>query len=205
MVEGALNAAAELVLEKTAYGNARARRQPSPERRAAGSVRLRRLGAVAGDLDRDRRAVAGVARRARRSAVGPRPVLSTIAGRRAAQDDLDAHLGEWARDRDVAEAARLLIDHGVPAAAGVDPRLTTNHPHLVARGFYEVVDHAVVGAKPMPTLPFRFASVDRWLLAPAPMLGEHNEAVLCGLLGLSRAEFDQLIVDGIIGDRPKGL
>jgi crotonobetainyl-CoA:carnitine CoA-transferase CaiB-like acyl-CoA transferase len=75
---------------------------------------------------------------------------------------------------------------------------------LVARKFYETVDHSVVGRQPLPTVPFRFASVDQWLLAPAPLLGEHNEAILCGLLGLSRDEFDQLAVDGIIGNRPKG-
>jgi crotonobetainyl-CoA:carnitine CoA-transferase CaiB-like acyl-CoA transferase len=132
------------------------------------------------------------------------PSLATIEGRRAAHDDLDERLAEWTRDRDVADAARELVAHGVPAAAGVDPRLTTDHPQLVARRFYEFVDHAVVGPQPLPTVPFRFASVDRWLRAPAPLLGEHNEAILGGLLGLSRAELDQLAADGIIGDRPKG-
>jgi crotonobetainyl-CoA:carnitine CoA-transferase CaiB-like acyl-CoA transferase len=105
----------------------------------------------------------------------------------------------------VNEAARVLIEHGVPAAAGVDPRLTHEHPQHVARQFYESVDHPVVGPQPLPTVPFRFASVDRWLRAPAPLLGEHNEDILCGLLGLSRDEFEQLVVDGIIGNRPKGV
>jgi hypothetical protein len=36
------------------------------------------------------------------------------------------------------------------------------------------------------------------------MLGEHNREILCGLLGVSSEEFEQLRSDGIIGERPKG-
>ena len=32
-----------------------------------------------------------------------------------------------------------------------------------------------------------------------PTLGEHNQEILSGLLGLSQAELDQLAQDGIIG------
>jgi crotonobetainyl-CoA:carnitine CoA-transferase CaiB-like acyl-CoA transferase len=206
MVEGALNAAVEIALEYSAYG-AVLERDGNHSPNAAPQGLYACAGwenwlAISIETDTHWQAL--------RDALDDPPwtrdpALSTIAGRRAEQTVLDEHLGEWASERDVVEAAHLLIDHGVPAAVGVDPRLTTDHPQLVARKFYEVVDHAVVGAQPMPTVPFRFASVDRWLLAPAPLLGEHNEAVLCGLLGLSQAEFDQLIVDGIIGDRPRGL
>ena len=206
MVEGALNAAVEIALEYSAYG-AILERDGNHSPNAAPQGLYACAGwenwlAVSIETDEQWHAL-------RRALDDPQwardPALSSIAGRRAAQDHLDERLSEWARDRDVADAARLLVEHGVPAAVGVDPRLTTEHPQLVARKFYELVDHSVIGTKPMPTVPFRFASVDRWLRAAAPLLGEHNEAVLCGLLGLSRAEFDQLVVDRIIGDRPKGV
>jgi crotonobetainyl-CoA:carnitine CoA-transferase CaiB-like acyl-CoA transferase len=58
---------------------------------------------------------------------------------------------------------------------------------------------------PLPSLPFRQDGVDRWLRTPAPTLGQHNEAVLCGLLGLRREELRSLEAEGVIGRRPEGL
>jgi crotonobetainyl-CoA:carnitine CoA-transferase CaiB-like acyl-CoA transferase len=205
MVEGALNAAAEIALEYSAYGAVLERdgnRSPNAAPQGLFGCRGKENWlAISIETDEQWQAL-------RRALGDPEwardPSLATLAGRRAAHDLLDDRLADWARDRDVHEAAGLLVDHGVPAAVGVDPRLTTDHPHLIARRFYEHVDHAVVGRQPLPTVPFRFASVDRWLRSPAPLLGEHNEAILGDLLGLSRDEIVQLAADGIIGDRPKG-
>jgi crotonobetainyl-CoA:carnitine CoA-transferase CaiB-like acyl-CoA transferase len=205
MVEGALNAASEIALEYSAYG-AVLERDGNHSPNAAPQGVYSCTGwenwlALSVETDDQWQRLA-------RALGNPEwtrdPKLATAEGRRAMQDDLDQHLGEWAGALDVESAAALLIDHGVPAAVGVDPRLTTDHPQLVARGFYEYIDHAVIGPQPMPTVPFRFASVDRWLQAPAPMLGEHNHDILCGLLGISEDNYRQLIDDGIIGDRPRG-
>ena len=78
-------------------------------------------------------------------------------------------------------------------------------PQLIARGYYEEVDHAVVGRRRTPTVPFRYASVDRWLRAAAPTVGEHNREILGGLLGLSDDQLAQLEADGVIGTRPRGV
>jgi crotonobetainyl-CoA:carnitine CoA-transferase CaiB-like acyl-CoA transferase len=74
----------------------------------------------------------------------------------------------------------------------------------VARAFYEVVDHPVVGSVATPTVPFRFASVDRWLRRPAPLLGQHNREILQELLGVDDAAYASLSERGIIGDHPRG-
>jgi hypothetical protein len=74
---------------------------------------------------------------------------------------------------------------------------------MAARGFFETVEHPVVGVA-LPTVPFRFASVERWLRSPAPTLGEHNREILQGWLGLSEAELESLAAAGIIGERPAG-
>ncbi|MCH8133571.1 MAG: CoA transferase, partial [Myxococcales bacterium] len=83
--------------------------------------------------------------------------------------------------------------------------LLDTNPQFQARGYFETPDHPVVGPMPLPSLPFRYASVDRWLRTAAPTLGQHNEAVLCGILGLSLDELHGLEDDGVIGTRPGGL
>ena len=60
------------------------------------------------------------------------------------------------------------------------------------------------GAHEIPTLPFRFSRVARWLRSPAPTLGRDNEAVLAEL-GYSPAAIEGLRQSGLVGDLPTGL
>ena len=149
MVEGALNAAAELVLEATAYGNLLERDgNRSPNVAPQGLYRGRERRDVARGLGRDRRRsgealVDALGRRRGR----PTPTSPTYAGRRARHDELDAQLGEWAATHDVGEAAELLSAHGVPAAVGRDPRSMIEHPQLQARGLLR--GHRPPGRRPL--------------------------------------------------------
>jgi len=206
MVEGALNAAAELVLEYTAYGN-KLERAGNKGPNVAPQGLYRGVGfdnwlavSVATDAQwRSLRAALG------EPAWAADPALDTYPGRRANHAQIDAELDAWTADRDVFETADLLASHGVPAAAGRDPRLLLGHPQLAHRGFHEAIEHPVVGTLRTPTVPFRFASVERWLRSPAPLLGQHNHEILGDLLGLSDAELAQLEADQIIGTRPRGV
>jgi crotonobetainyl-CoA:carnitine CoA-transferase CaiB-like acyl-CoA transferase len=132
------------------------------------------------------------------------PALGTHAGRRAAHDLLDEKVGAWAADIDLDKAIDLLIGAGVPAAPAFDARRTSQHPQFVARRYYEQLDHRIIGERDYPSLPFRYASVDRWLRRAAPMLGEHNHEILTDL-GLSDDEIAELEASDLIGTRPLGL
>ena len=131
--------------------------------------------------------------------------LETLAGRRAAHDVIDAELEKWTRSQKRDEAEARLRAAGLPASAVADPRrLCDENPQLRARDYYEHPEHGVVGAMPLPSLPFRYASLGRWLRTPAPKLGEHNGPILEGVLGLTPAEVEGLAAEGIIGTRPEG-
>jgi crotonobetainyl-CoA:carnitine CoA-transferase CaiB-like acyl-CoA transferase len=132
------------------------------------------------------------------------PALATHAGRRAAHDLLDEKLGAWAADIDLDKALDLLLGAGVPAAPVYDGRLASQHPQFVARGYHELLDHPVIGQQAHPSLPFRYASVDRWLQTASPMLGQHNHEILTEL-GLSDDEIAELEANDLIGTIPLGL
>jgi crotonobetainyl-CoA:carnitine CoA-transferase CaiB-like acyl-CoA transferase len=206
MVEGALNAACELVLEKTAYGNLLERDgNRSPNVAPQGLYRARgdeQWLAISVTTDAE---WAGLVEAIGSPAWATDPDLATYAGRRARQDELDDHLSAWSAQHDVEEAAELLVARGVPAAVGRDPRLMDEHPQLQARGFYEEIDHPVVGRMATPTWPFRFASVDRWLRTPAPTLGQHNHDILVDDLAIGEDRYRELEDTQIIGDRPLGV
>jgi crotonobetainyl-CoA:carnitine CoA-transferase CaiB-like acyl-CoA transferase len=63
----------------------------------------------------------------------------------------------------------------------------------------------VAGTHPVPTLPWRARGVDHWIRRPAPTLGEHNEVVLGGRLGVPPADLAAWAAAGLIGTRPAGL
>ena len=206
MVEAALNIAAEAVIEWTAYGSRVVRdgnRGPTaaPQNVYPGDAPETWL-ALACETDDQWRALTGVIGR---PDLASDPALATRSGRRAAHDALDAIVGAWAAGRAVDDAVDALLAAGVPAASVRDPRTSSRHPQMVARGFFEVVEHPVAGTHPIPGLPWRARGVDRWIRRPAPTLGQHNHEVLGGRLGLTPDELATLEADGVIGTRPLGL
>jgi crotonobetainyl-CoA:carnitine CoA-transferase CaiB-like acyl-CoA transferase len=149
--------------------------------------------------------------RALRSALGQpewamRPALDTREGRRAHHDAIDERLREWTRPRRRTELVSELRALNIPASEVADPcRLLQTNPQFRARRYFEAPEHPVVGVLPLPSWPFRFAGIDRWLRTPAPTLGQDNERVLSGILGLSADEIRSLQAEGVIGTRPRDL
>jgi len=209
MVEGALNAAAEQILEWSAYG-ARMERMGNRSPEAAPQGLYACSGSAPGEERWLALAVASDAQwRALVDALG-RPAwaldaaLATQAGRRRAHDAIDAALRTWFAAHEREDAVERLAVAGVPAAPVFDPREASRHPQLAARHFFEEVAHPVVGAVRLPGLPFRYASVERWIRRPPPTLGEHSRALLQELLGLDEDELAALEKAGVIGTRPRG-
>ena len=210
MVEGALNAAAEQILEFTCYG-ARMTRQGNRSPAAAPQGLYPCAGSTPG---RERWLALSVAtdvqwaalvRLLGRPAWALRPELASLAGRRQHHDALDAELAPLLAKRERERWVAELLAAGIPAAAVEDPRAASHCPQHLARGFFEQVEHPVIGRHPLPTLPFRYRSQDRWIRRPAPTLGQHNREILTGLLGMEEAELQALEEAGVIGTRPKGV
>jgi crotonobetainyl-CoA:carnitine CoA-transferase CaiB-like acyl-CoA transferase len=129
---------------------------------------------------------------------------ASLAERRAAHDKLDEALRAHFATRELGACVAQLVAAGVPAAVVQDARFLSDHPQIAARGFCERPAHPVVGDLPIMSVPFRFASVERWIQRPAPTLGQHNHELLREL-GYGDAEIAQLEADQVIGTRPIGL
>ena len=131
------------------------------------------------------------------------PRLATLEGRHEATAAIDAELARWCSARTADEASSVLCDAGVPAAPVVLPHAVVELAQLRQRAFWEEVEHPVVGRIRLASFPARFASrAGGYHRSPAPTLGQHNDEVLGGLLGLSAAELDDLEARQLIGTRP---
>lgn len=118
-------------------------------------------------------------------------------------DFIDERLAEWFAGQPLDTAVSDLITAGIPAAPVVTPPSVLDNPALQARGFFEAISHPLCGPLPYPRPPITTPTgLDRLIDRPAPLLGEHNSAILGGLLGLSAQELADLEAARVIGSSP---
>jgi crotonobetainyl-CoA:carnitine CoA-transferase CaiB-like acyl-CoA transferase len=100
--------------------------------------------------------------------------------------------------RTTAEWLELLESAGVPNGPINNIAQVFEEPQVKARGVRIELDHAAAGKLPLVASPMRFSGTPlEYRLAP-PLLGEHTDEVLRGLLGKSDAEIAQLRAEGIL-------
>ncbi len=124
--------------------------------------------------------------------------------RRARHDTLDARITDWTRAQDAATAEDALQARHVPAARVLDSDSIHWDPHLLARDHWDFMQHPRMQPYPQPAPAWRLVEANPRPRRRAPMFGEHNREVLCGLLGLSEAELAELAAAGVIAEAPVG-
>jgi formyl-CoA transferase len=125
------------------------------------------------------------------------PRYETVQARAEREEEVDAIIANWTRQHDKHEAMRLISAVGVPAGAVLDTMELHNDPDFEKRGIMQVMHHPACGDFKMPTWPVRFSG-GTLPVGAAPLLGEHNAAVLGEWLGLSADELAKLHQDGVI-------
>ena len=85
------------------------------------------------------------------------------------------------------ELAELFQKHGIPGLPVNSPSDFMKDPHILARGFFGTVRHPILGTFLQPGKCFMVDGA-RGGPMPAPLLGQHNDEILRGELGLSMDE-----------------
>jgi crotonobetainyl-CoA:carnitine CoA-transferase CaiB-like acyl-CoA transferase len=117
------------------------------------------------------------------------------------RDELDGHISRWTTQRSAEDAMEALQAAHVAAGVvsnGID--LCTRDPQLQSRGFWPALKtptHDGVATQ-VTGIPFRLSAGSGAVRTVAPEVGENNDYVLGDLLGLSRAEREELIAAGAI-------
>jgi CoA:oxalate CoA-transferase len=65
-------------------------------------------------------------------------------------------------------------------------------PQVLHREMIVEVEHPVAGKLKMPGCPIKLSETPASVEKPSPTLGQHQEEILCGFLGLDRAELERL-------------
>ncbi len=64
---------------------------------------------------------------------------------------------------------------------------------------FTVLDQPGIGRYPVAATPLQFGAVPREKPQPAPVLGQHTDEILSGILGLSSAEIGRLHDQKVVG------
>jgi formyl-CoA transferase/CoA:oxalate CoA-transferase len=97
------------------------------------------------------------------------------------------------------EWEKALLATGIPVGAINSIAEVVEHPQVKARGTLVEMDHPRAGKVRMVGAPVRLSETPGSVRTPAPMLGEHTEEVLKGLLGVGAEEIASLRRAGVIG------
>jgi crotonobetainyl-CoA:carnitine CoA-transferase CaiB-like acyl-CoA transferase len=100
--------------------------------------------------------------------------------------------------RSTREWVELLDSAGVPNGPINTVAQVYEEPQVKARGIRVDMDHPVAGKLPTVASPMRFSGTPLEYRLPPPLLGEHTEEVLRGLLGKSDAEIAELRSEGVL-------
>jgi crotonobetainyl-CoA:carnitine CoA-transferase CaiB-like acyl-CoA transferase len=85
---------------------------------------------------------------------------------------------EWVRDRAKEEVAERGQALGLPIAPVNDAADVQRSPQFAHRGFFQRIEHPVLGAALYPTAPYKLSATPAALLRAAPRLGEHTREFL---------------------------
>ncbi len=129
------------------------------------------------------------------------PELATTAGRWARHDELDKEIGTWTATLEQYEVAWELQRRGVSAAPVLANWQVLPDPHIHHRGFYQSIEHPVVGVYPTSTWPWKFSRTPARLDRPGPLFAEHNRQIF-EELGYDEARLAQLYERRVTTDAP---
>ncbi|MCC6847360.1 MAG: CoA transferase [Deltaproteobacteria bacterium] len=125
------------------------------------------------------------------------PGLATLAGRLAALDALHEGLAAWTAGFDDYELARRLQAAGVAATPVLNVADLLRDPHWRARGTFIEVAHPLGFTE---TIYGAYVKTSRSAIEvrPGPRIGQDNERVFKGLLGIDDARYRTLVESRII-------
>jgi len=124
--------------------------------------------------------------------------FNSLTARVAHADEINAIVGSWVKQRTAAEVEAILVAAQVPVTRAYSIADIAADPHYAARADIAVVDDPTIGLVRMQGIYPRLSDTPGRVQRGAPKLGEHNQEVYGGLLGLNTAEMAELHADGII-------
>lgn len=126
------------------------------------------------------------------------PRYASVAERVRNYESLRRSLAAALRQRPAAFWLQRLREAGIPCGEVRTVSQALEDPQLAARDMILELPHPKAGPIRVLGSPIRMSASAPMRPTPPPTLGQHNREVLCGILGLSEAEYENLARERVI-------
>ncbi len=130
--------------------------------------------------------------------LGADATLTTLAGRKHAEDRIDAALRDWSRRHDAHEIEAALQRAGVAAHALLDTHELSKDAQLESRRFIRRIAHPQFGMTAIEGSRVLMSGVEALQPTSAVSYGSHNAVVLGDILGYSAERIARLTAKGAL-------
>lgn len=114
------------------------------------------------------------------------------------QAELDELVADWTRALPADEIEKLMEEHGIPSGKIYRAPEMLEDAHFKAREAIVKTMHPKFGELKMQNVAPKLSRTPGGIRAPAPELGQHNDEIFRGLLGLDDERLDALRENGIV-------
>jgi crotonobetainyl-CoA:carnitine CoA-transferase CaiB-like acyl-CoA transferase len=129
--------------------------------------------------------------------------LMTLAGRQQHATRIESAISAWTLQHSPEHAAQVLQAAGILAAPLLHAEHLPQDAHLVEAGFFIDLDRALSGPQRQGGLAIRQNGARLGAHTPAPLLGEHSQAVLQAHVAVGPDQFAALVQAGVVSFSPK--
>ncbi|MEE9274134.1 MAG: CoA transferase [bacterium] len=116
----------------------------------------------------------------------------------AGRDELEGEIEDILKTKTRKEWAEIISAGGVPCGPVRDIAELCADPQIAHREMVVEMEHAANGILRMMGIPIKLSDTPGSLRLPPPMLGEHTEEILTGLLGRDSGEVARLREKGVV-------
>lgn len=126
------------------------------------------------------------------------PEMQDNAGRVGHEEAIDQAITDWTQTKTYDEAYANLVAAEVPTGPVYSIADILKDPQYIARGIFETVEIEPGDTVKIPAVLPQLSETPGGTEWIGPKLGEHNEEVYCGFLGMSRQEYAELVEKKLI-------
>ena len=125
------------------------------------------------------------------------PKFDTLVSRLKNQEELDQGIQAWTLTLEKYDLMEKCQAAGVPAMPVQSTENRVEHdPQLRHREIFQEMEHPELGLRKFQNAPFKLSETPALMMQPSPLIGQHNQEVFEGILGLSHEDFSSGYEDG---------
>ena len=127
-----------------------------------------------------------------RPELAKQPEYATHGARGLRQKEIDGIIGDWTRTKTTAAVLDAMEEFSVPAGLIYRAPEMLEDPHFQAREAIVSTPHPDFGELKMQNVAPKLSRTPGRVRSPSPSLGQHNDEIYRGMLGLSAERYAQL-------------